>query len=58
MKDRLLLVIAAVVFATGAWAFWHFLSDDAFAAITLVALVGVVADNHRLRRKLRERTHQ
>lgn len=57
MKDRLFLVIAAAAFATGAWAFWHFLGDDAFAAITLIALVGVVADNHRLRRKLRERTH-
>lgn len=57
MKDRLFLVIAAAAFATGAWAFWHFLGDDAFAAITLIALVGVAGDNHRLRRKLRERTH-
>ena len=58
MKDRLLLVIAAAAFAIAAWAFWHFLGDNAFASITLIALVGVVADNHRLRQKLRERTDQ
>lgn len=58
MKDRLLLLIAAAALAIAAWGFWHFLDDDAFAVITLIALVGVVADNHRLRRKLRERTHQ
>lgn len=58
MNDRLLLLGAAVVFAICAWAFWHFAGDDAFAAITLVALVGVVADNRRLRRKLREHKDQ
>lgn len=55
MKDRLLLLLAAAVSAIGAWAFWHFLGDDGFAAITLIALVGVVADNYRLRQKLRDR---
>lgn len=58
MKDRLLLVIAAATLAIGAWAFWYFLGDDALTMLTLIALVVVVADNRRLRRKLRERTYQ
>lgn len=58
MKDRLILVISAAGLSIGAWAFWHFLGDDAFAAITLVALMVVIADNHRLRRQLRERATQ
>lgn len=58
MKDRYFLVIAAAAVSVGAWAFWYFLGDNAFAAITLAALVVVAADNHRLRRQLRERTSQ
>ncbi|MBZ2206466.1 hypothetical protein I4X03_004240 [Massilia sp. R798] len=58
MNDRLLLLIIAAAVGNAAWAFWHFFGDDAFAALSLIALVGVVADNHRLRRKLRDRPTQ
>ena len=54
MRNNLLILLAAAAVAICAWAFWHYLGDDAFAAITLIALVAVVADNRRLRRELRD----
>ena len=54
MKDSVRLFITAIAVSVCAWALWHFLKDDAFAAIALIALVGVVADNRRLRRALRD----
>ncbi len=53
MKDSGLL-LAAVLCSLIAWAFWHFLGNDAFGIFTIVALVVVTVDNFRLRRKLRE----
>lgn len=52
MKDRLALVVGAVAFSALGWAFWHFLGNDALNAMLILALVGVVADNVRLRRRL------
>lgn len=54
MKDQILLLLSALACALGAWAFWHFLGTDAFAVLMALALVSAVADNVRLRRKLRE----
>jgi len=55
MKDGLLLLLTGLVCAAAAWAFWHYLGDDAVAVLMCVALVSVVADNIRLRRKLKDR---
>ncbi|WP_426341237.1 hypothetical protein ACN9MZ_05480 [Pseudoduganella sp. S-14] len=54
MKDQLLLLISAIACAFGAWAFWHYLDADAVVALMTLALMSAVADNLRLRRKLRK----
>jgi hypothetical protein len=55
MKDSLSLLATGAGVSLIAWAFWHYLGNDAFSTLTTVVLVGVVADNFRLRRKLRAR---
>ena len=54
MRDQILLLLSALACALGAWAFWHYLDTDAVVALMTLALVSAVADNLRLRRKLRE----
>jgi hypothetical protein len=56
MKDRVFLVLAALIVAAAAWSFWHYLGADAWPVLLLLlllALVSVSADNYRLRRLLR-----
>lgn len=55
MKDQLALAVSALTVAAIAWAFWHFLGTDAVTVMLLLALVGVTADNARLRRRLGKR---
>lgn len=55
MKDRALLLIAAVVMAGASWAFWHLLGDDAFIIFSCLMLLCLAFDNVSLRRKLRNR---
>ena len=55
MKDSLLLLATGFGVSLAAWAFWHYLGNDAFSTLNTVILVGVAADNFRLRRQLRER---
>jgi len=54
MKDGLMLLIAGLVCAAGAALFFRFFGSEAFSILTLVMLVCVLADNARLRRRLRE----
>lgn len=54
MKDEVLLLLSAIACALGAWAFWRYLAADAIVVLMMLALLSVVADNLRLRRKLRE----
>jgi len=54
MKDQIFLLLSAIACAIGAWLFWRYLDTDAVAALMMLALVSAVADNLRLRRKLRE----
>lgn len=54
MKDQVWLLLSAMGCAGGAWAFWHFLDTKAVVVLMTLALVSAVADNVRLRRKLRE----
>ncbi|MES2739672.1 MAG: hypothetical protein V4754_01770 [Pseudomonadota bacterium] len=56
MKDSLLLLVTAVVCSGLAWAFWHYLGNDAISTLVTLSLIGTVADNFRLRRRLRELT--
>jgi hypothetical protein len=53
MKDELLLLLAALGCAGGAWAFWHYLGERALGTLTVIALIALAADNYRLRRRLR-----
>lgn len=55
MKDFVLLLVTGAGVSLFAWAFWHYLGNDAACILTTVVLVGVVADNARLRRRLREK---
>lgn len=55
MKDSLLLLVTGVACSFVAWAFWHYLGNDAFSVMNTLVLVGFVADNFRLRRLLRSR---
>ncbi|WP_211232018.1 hypothetical protein [Pseudoduganella violaceinigra] len=47
-------MLLALACAFAAWAFWHYLASDAVSVLMTLALVTTVADNLRLRRKLRE----
>lgn len=53
MKDSLLLLATGIGCSFAAWAFWHYLGNDAWGTLLTITLVGVVADNARLRRQLR-----
>lgn len=54
MKDGLMLLLTGVVCAAGAALFFKIFGSDALNIIVLLALVGTIGDNFRLRRRLRE----
>lgn len=54
MKDRMMLLLAGVACAAGAALFFRIFGSDALNIIVLLALVGAVGDNYRLRRRLRQ----
>ncbi len=54
MKDGLMLLLAGLFCAGFAALFFKYLGSDAFGVLTLVVLIGTLADNRRLRRRLRE----
>jgi len=49
----MLLLATGAACSIAAWAFWHYLGNDAFGVLNTLFLVVVVADNLRLRRQLR-----
>jgi uncharacterized membrane protein YfcA len=53
MKDALLLLVTGAACSLVAWAFWHYLGNDAFGVLNTLFLVAAVVDNFRLRRQLR-----
>jgi len=53
MKDGLMLLLAGLLCAGVAALFFRFFGNEAFNVIILVTLVSVLADNARLRRRLR-----
>jgi hypothetical protein len=55
MKDAFLLLVTGGAFSVVAWAFWHYLGNDAFGVLNTLFLVVAVVDNFRLRRMLRAR---
>ncbi len=55
MKDSLLLLATGLGLALTSWAFWLYGSNDALSVFATVGFVCAVADNVKLRRRLRER---
>ena len=53
LKDGASLLLAAALVATGAWAFWHYLGEEAGPVFGLIMLLVFAIDNYRLRRRLR-----
>lgn len=53
MRESLSLIAAGVALSLTAWAFWHYLGNDASCTLVTIMLVAVAADNARLRRQLR-----
>lgn len=56
MKDRALLVVIGSLFAGLGWMIWHYFWGQAPWVISTVLLVSVIADNARLRRRLRSKS--
>lgn len=54
MRDQLLLLLAGLVCAAGAALFFWFFGEGAFGLLMAMMLACAVADNARLRRRLRE----
>lgn len=54
MKDNVALLVTGLLCAGGAALFFRFFGSDAINIIVLLALVGALFDNARLRRRLRE----
>ena len=53
MKESLSLLAAGVALSLTAWAFWHYLGNDALNVFVTIMLIVLAADNARLRRQLR-----
>lgn len=55
IKDRSLLLLAGLILAAAAWAFWHYLGENAFAVLMTITLIALWIDNRRLRRQLSDK---
>lgn len=55
MKDGILLIVVALIASALAWAFWHYLGQNAFAVFVTVAFIVLWGENYRLRKKLKEK---
>lgn len=54
MKDSLILIGTAILLAVIGWALWYFAGREGFGMFSSLALLLLLADNFRLRRKLRK----
>ncbi|KER68303.1 hypothetical protein HR51_27880 [Burkholderia cepacia] len=54
IADRVALIAAAVVVAALAWAVLHYSGNWFFLAATIIAFAALLADNHRLKKRVRE----
>ena len=53
MKDRILLILASLLAAGLAWAFFHYLGQDAWALLSGALIVALGCQNIRLQQKLK-----
>lgn len=55
MKNIVRLLLAGALCSAFAWAFWHYLGNDAFSAMSIIVIVILGGENARLRKQLRAR---
>jgi Flp pilus assembly protein TadB len=53
LGDRVLLVLAALVLAGGAWAMLHYSGEWFFPVASIIVLILLVVQNQRLKRRLK-----
>lgn len=53
MKGPVFMLLMAAIIALASWIFWRYLGDEAFQVLTIVMLISLAADNHRLRQQLK-----
>lgn len=53
MRNTALLLLAVALCSGLAWAFWHYLGNDAFSAMSILVIVILGAENARLRKQIR-----
>jgi hypothetical protein len=51
--DNVLLLIAATCASAFAWGFWHLLGETGSTVLLTIAVIALLIDNVRLRRKQR-----
>ncbi|WP_334042058.1 hypothetical protein [Burkholderia ambifaria] len=54
VSDRFGLIAAAVVVAAASWTLLHYSGNWFFPVATLIALAALLADNRRLKKRLRD----
>jgi hypothetical protein len=55
MMDSVLLLGTGLLMAFVSWIVWSFFGSETPSVIAILLLVGVSADNYRLRRRLRDK---
>lgn len=50
--DRLQLIVAGIGFAFAAWAYFHYLQNDAWLGLMLILNLALLLENRVLRRRL------
>ncbi|HEX8596523.1 MAG TPA: hypothetical protein VF682_25060 [Pseudomonas sp.] len=53
MKRPVYFLLVATIIALASWMFWRYLGDEAFQVLTMVSLIALAIDNHRLRQQLK-----
>jgi hypothetical protein len=53
VKGPVYFLLVATIIALASWIFWRYLGDEAFQILTMVLLVALAIDNHRLRQQLK-----
>lgn len=53
MKDRILLILASLLAAGLAWAFFHYLGQDAWSLFSAALIIALSCQNIRLQRNLK-----
>lgn len=53
LRVGVLLLVSGLIAAGAAWAFWHYLGENAFPVLMTVVIVAQFLENRRLRQRLK-----